>query len=156
MLVSALPIWYKLVLSGKRTSIEEKKCHHQIGLEEQGGSIFLMNDSWERPRPRPRPSLLQQHCGPVSLGCIKTKLNRHGDAASKRCSSTVSASVPALRFPPWVPAQISLHEGVWATSWYKPAPLQVVSGHGVYHSNRKESKAVVYLLQSPSFCALQH
>lgn len=53
-----------------------------------------------------------------------------------------SASVPAPKFLPWLPALTFFNDGPWCRtlSLNIPFPLQVPLGHGVYQRERKRKK----------------
>ena len=53
-----------------------------------------------------------------------------------------SASVPASRFLPWVPALTSLSDGLWSrsVSQTNPFPPMRLLVRGFYHSHRKETR----------------
>lgn len=75
--------------------------------------------------------------GQMVLGCIRKQVEQNLKS-KPACSSLVSASVSASQFQPLVAALTSLWFGTCKPS--KPFPLLVALGHGIHHSNRKQTR----------------
>jgi hypothetical protein len=72
--------------------------------------------------------------GKVVLLCMK-------EQARKRCFSTALSGVPA---------RTSLHDGLQAVRRNKRFPPYVVFGHGLHHSNRKQTRTVAHFCNPSS------
>jgi hypothetical protein len=78
VVIAIVSIWHKLGSSKKREA-RLRRCHHQIGLGQVCGSIFLIND-W---------------CGRAQFIVSSTTPAEHEPKVSKKHSSIAAASVPA-------------------------------------------------------------
>ena len=90
------------------------------------------------------PSPLVLPLGRWSWGVKESRSGSHGEQASKQHSSMASALVlpldSCLEFPTPTSSVIE-----YDSKLKKSFPPQVASGHGVYHSNRKQTRALALL-----------
>jgi len=100
-------IYCQLDTTGKRKA-QLRNCFHQIPLEYDCRSTFLIND-WSR-----KAQHTGKYCSWASSPGLGKKLSQAWarEQASKQCSSWVSASGPASKFLLWVPTSASRNDGL--------------------------------------------